>query len=203
MSSTSENSSLINIQQLMDLLQNERIVEYHNISESTAKEFLEPADCKNLKIIMPDCAIFVSTLTYPTIAMEIAYTETYEDLKENARLLLEGTAGEISVAILVKIVPLRSDESHIQSAFVQLYEYSSTQNRAIPRGGRKTLFPVPNNHARQRIEFSWEDVLKSQLPQIQPVSATPPPLLLDDLREIIDAYTERHIRLRDVEERLN
>ncbi|KAG5304596.1 no significant blast hit [Histoplasma capsulatum G186AR] len=155
------------------------------------------------RIIMPDCAIFVSTLTYPTIAMEIAYTETYEDLKENARLLLEGTAGEISVAILVKIVPLRSDESHIQSAFVQLYEYSSTQNRAIPRGGRKTLFPVPNNHARQRIEFSWEDVLKSQLPQIQPVSATPPPLLLDDLREIIDAYTERHIRLRDVEERLN
>lgn len=88
---------------------------------------------------MPDCAIFVSTLTYPTIAMEIAYTETYEDLKENARLLLEGTAGEISVAILVKIVPLRSDESHIQSAFVQLYEYSSTQNRAIPRGGRKVF----------------------------------------------------------------
>ncbi|EDN10254.1 predicted protein [Histoplasma mississippiense (nom. inval.)] len=26
---------------------------------------------------------------------------------------------------------------------------------------------VPNNHARQKIEFSWEDILKSQLPQIQ------------------------------------
>ncbi|KAG5298217.1 hypothetical protein I7I48_07599 [Histoplasma ohiense] len=153
---------------------------------------------------MPDCAIFVSTLKYPTIAMEIAYTETYEDLKKHARLLLEGTAGKISIAILVKIVPLRSDESHIQSAFVQLYEYSSTQNRAIPRGGRKTLFPVPNNHALQKIGFSWEDILKSQLPQIQPVSANPPPLLLDDLREIINAYTERHIRLgNDDEDRLN
>ncbi|QSS52226.1 no significant blast hit [Histoplasma capsulatum var. duboisii H88] len=178
MSSTSENPSPINIKQLMDLLHKEKIVKYHNISESTVKEFLELSDCKNLKlsynpqtktvkiviptwihsgclnwiqdwiagfrgleqwnqrtisaagegelkvfageyanrIVMPDCAIFVSTLEYPTIAMEIAYTETYEDLKKHARLLLEGTAGMISIAILVKIVPLRSDESHIQSA---------------------------------------------------------------------------------------
>ncbi|QSS64346.1 hypothetical protein I7I51_01413 [Histoplasma capsulatum] len=109
----------------MDLLQRERIVEYHNISESTVKEFLELSDCKNLKlscnprtktiledwssgikelyisaagkgelkvfageyanrIVIPDYAIFVSTVKYPTIAMEIAYTETYEDLKKHA-----------------------------------------------------------------------------------------------------------------------
>lgn len=88
---------------------------------------------------MPDCAVFISALDYPTITMEVAYTETYENLKKDACLLLEGTAGEISIAILVKIVPLKPDESHIQSAFVQLYEYDSLQNKAIPRGGRKVL----------------------------------------------------------------
>ncbi|KLJ09356.1 hypothetical protein EMPG_15219 [Blastomyces silverae] len=148
------------------------------------------------RIIMPDCAVFISALDYPTITMEVAYTETYENLKEDARLLLEGTAGEISIAILVKIVPLKPDESRVRSACVQLYEYDSLQNKAIPRGGRETLFPVPQNHASQKIEFSWGGILKTQLSQMQPASAKPPPLLLDDLRETINAYTDTHVRLR-------
>ncbi|PGH03380.1 hypothetical protein GX51_04111 [Blastomyces parvus] len=258
MPSTPSNPSLTNSNQLMDLLQKEEIVECHDITESTAKEFLELADRKNLKlsynphtkkikivmptwihsgclnwvqdwvaelrrseqwdwetiwaagkgelrvfageyanrIIMPDCAVFISALDYPTIAMEVAYAETYENLKKDARLLLEGTEGEISIAILVKIVPLEPDESRVQSAFVQLYEYDSLRNKAIPRGGRKTLFPVPDNHASQKIEFSWGDVLKTQLSEIQPASAKPPPLLLDDLRKIINGCTDRHVRLR-------
>ncbi|OJD09612.1 hypothetical protein ACJ73_10187, partial [Blastomyces percursus] len=35
------------------------------------------------RIIMPDCAVFISTLDYPTITMEVAYTETYENLEED------------------------------------------------------------------------------------------------------------------------
>ncbi|OJD16493.1 hypothetical protein AJ78_03348 [Emergomyces pasteurianus Ep9510] len=236
----------------------EEIVEFLNIPESTAEEFLELADRKNLKlsynphtkkiktlmrrwiqsscvnwvqdwvmnlrrleqwdwgtisaagegelrlfageyangITMPDCAVFISALDYPVITMEVAYTETYENLKKGARLLLEGTAGEISIAIPVKIVPLKPDETRVQSAFVQIYEYDSLWNEAIPRGGCKTLFPVPQNHARQKIEFSWRDILKTQLSQLQPVLEKPPPLFLDDLRKIINAYTDKHIRLR-------
>ncbi|KKZ67881.1 hypothetical protein EMCG_06410 [[Emmonsia] crescens] len=127
--------------------------------------------------------------------MEVVYKETYENLKKDARLLLEGTAGEISITILVKIVPLKPDESRVQSAFVQLYKYDSLHNKAIPRGGHKTLFPVPQNHASQKIELSWGDILKTQLSHMQAPLAKPPPLLLDDLCETINAYTDTHVRL--------
>ncbi|OJD16241.1 hypothetical protein AJ78_03578 [Emergomyces pasteurianus Ep9510] len=139
--------------------------------------------------------------------MEVAYTETYEDLKRDACLLLEGTAGDSSIAILVKIgfdgLIREYLSSHMKVAFnphsysVQLYEYYSLQNKTVRKGGRKTLFPVSQNHASQKIEFMWGDILKTQLSQIQPISTEPPPLLPNNLHEIINVYTDKHVQLRN------
>lgn len=75
-------------------------------------------------------------------ALDASYSETYEQLKGDADLLLEGSEGRIRVVILVKISPLGRQETCCQSGFVEIHEYDHTSGTRRKRGQRK-VFPVP------------------------------------------------------------
>jgi hypothetical protein len=60
---------------------------------------------------------------WPTIALEVGYSESYEDLVEDARLLLEGTRGEIGLVFLIKVDPLKPEETRIQNGFFAIWIY--------------------------------------------------------------------------------
>ncbi|KAG0634874.1 hypothetical protein HOY80DRAFT_1004790 [Tuber brumale] len=62
---------------------------------------------------VPDCAIIPRGRPWPTIVFEFGYTEPYDDLKADVKLLLEGSRGNITKAILIKLDPLyAAPESH-------------------------------------------------------------------------------------------
>lgn len=66
--------------------------------------------------MMPDCGI------WPSVALEVGYTEPCKRLLSDADLLLEGSEGRIRVVILVKLQPLGPGETSVQSGFVELHE---------------------------------------------------------------------------------
>jgi len=75
---------------------------------------------------------------WPTIVVEVGYAEAYDDLKDDVKLLLEGSGGEISKAIIIKVEPLRAGETEVQRAFVEMWHLS--EGRAKKKGGRKVIF---------------------------------------------------------------
>jgi hypothetical protein len=50
---------------------------------------------------------------WPTIALEVGYTETHADLIEDARQLLVVTEGQIGLVIIIKIEPLKQGQTTI------------------------------------------------------------------------------------------
>ena len=61
--------------------------------------------------------------------MEIGYTESIEDLREDANLLLEGSFGAIGIAIVIKIKPLKSQQQMIQPTFRSCINIISQQQK--------------------------------------------------------------------------
>lgn len=82
-------------------------------------------------------SLVVRGLAFPTIAVEVGYTETMSDLMDDADLLLEGSEAEIANVIVIKMQPLRDNESEIQSAFVQVYQFDEQSGSKVRKGGRK------------------------------------------------------------------
>ena len=69
---------------------------------------------------------------------EIGYAEPYDDLKDDVKLLLEGSGEMISKAIIIKIEPLWEGETEVQRGFVEMWHLS--QGRAKKDGGREVIF---------------------------------------------------------------
>lgn len=51
---------------------------------------------------------------WPTIALEVGYSETYRDIKRDMQLLIEGSQGDIGCVILIKMKYLNRNRSSIQ-----------------------------------------------------------------------------------------
>lgn len=168
----------------------------------------------------PDGALFVEGRVWPTIVLEAGYSESYEDLLEDATLLLEGSEGRIGFVILVKLEPLRDGDNQIRSGFVELHYYNSdSRTRAQYRrrlvsffcchtlefqslqGLRcfKRLYPPTGRREQQLFSLTWRNVLRGEIDNIEPASEAPPSLWLDDLRRHIDRSVPRYLALRSDE----
>ena len=64
--------------------------------------------------------------------------EPYDDLKDDVKLLLEGSKGKISKAIIIKIEPLCEGETKVQRGFVEMWHLSA--GSAERDGGRQVIF---------------------------------------------------------------
>ena len=73
---------------------------------------------------------------WPTMALEAGYSESYEALLEDTDLLLKGTEGSIGIVIVVKLEPLKANETTIQNGFVQAFKYDRSTNGRVRYGGR-------------------------------------------------------------------
>ncbi|KAE8313288.1 hypothetical protein BDV41DRAFT_536829 [Aspergillus transmontanensis] len=134
----------------------------------------------------PDCFIAPGGI-WPSITLEVGYSETYAKLLRDADLLLEGSEGEIRVMILVKVVPLRPNDTKFTRGFVELHEYDPASGTRKIRGHRRTLYPIPRGHAQQRLMLRWDDIIRDNTGHLlQPLSRPPPPLMLDELRKFLD-----------------
>ncbi|EAU33583.1 predicted protein [Aspergillus terreus NIH2624] len=85
----------------------------------------------------PDFFFIPDRLPFPSVALEVGYSETYEHLLHSMDLLLEGSGGHARVVILVKVFPIQRDQTEIESAFVEVHEYDASSGRRKRRGGRK------------------------------------------------------------------
>ena len=81
---------------------------------------------------MPDALLFPDSRQWPTICVEVGYTETYQKLLEDASLLLEGSSGRIGLVILIKVTPLKRGETEITEAFVEVWKWT-------PQGRKKRI----------------------------------------------------------------
>ena len=77
----------------------------------------------------------------PSIVFEMGYTQPYTGLKEDAKLILEGTQGNITRAILIKLQPLRYGETQIRKGFVEVWHFD---NGRAKRQGRRKVTIVPH-----------------------------------------------------------
>ncbi|RPA97047.1 hypothetical protein L873DRAFT_1154967 [Choiromyces venosus 120613-1] len=77
----------------------------------------------------PDIAIVPACRVWPTVVLEFGYAEPYEDLKADVKLLLEGSEGKITKAIIIKLQPLREGETQIQKGFVEMWHRIDGQVR--------------------------------------------------------------------------
>ena len=93
---------------------------------------------RSIRIKVPDCAIFPWGRAWPTIVFEFGYTEPYNHLKDDVKLLLEGGGGKISKAIIIKIEPLREGQTEVQSGFVEMWHLKNS--KATRDGSRKVIF---------------------------------------------------------------
>jgi hypothetical protein len=78
---------------------------------------------------VPDALLFPDGRQWPTICVEIGYTEPYQKLLEDASLLLEGSKGRIGLVILIKVT-LKQGEIEITEAFVEVWKWT-------PQGRKK------------------------------------------------------------------
>ncbi|KAL5361062.1 hypothetical protein BJX96DRAFT_151340 [Aspergillus floccosus] len=130
---------------------------------------------------------------WPTVALEIGYSESFDHLKQDADLLLQGSEGRIKSVILIKLDPLKEDETSIQAGFVEVHIFDQISGQRRKRGRRMTLYPPPRNHAHQCITLEWQDLLHDQLDLHLSESERPPPLMLDDLRKHVEKNTMTHL----------
>jgi len=90
------------------------------------------------RVKVPDVAIYPSKRMRPTVAFEFGYTEPYEQLKEDVKLLLEGTGGGISKVIVIKLEPLVEGETEIRAGFVEMWCLEG--GKAKKDGARMVIF---------------------------------------------------------------
>jgi len=83
----------------------------------------------------PDIAIVPGDRFWPTVAFEFGYSEPYEDLKNDVKLLLEGSEGSISKVIIIKLQPLGDDDTEIKKGFVEMWHFLDGTSKKV--GGRK------------------------------------------------------------------
>ncbi|PUU77677.1 hypothetical protein B9Z19DRAFT_1065667 [Tuber borchii] len=107
-----------------------------------------------------DCAIFPRGRYWPTVVFEFGYCEPYEDLKEDVKLLLEGSAGKISKVVIIKIMPLTTGQKELQTGFVEIWHL--IKGKATKDGDRKNLFPIPKSHKTQKLMMTLYDILRNQ-----------------------------------------
>ena len=79
----------------------------------------------------------------PSIIFEIGYAERYEDLKEDMKILHEGSQGKITTVIIIKLEPFAEGEIEIQKGFVEVWHL--IDGKAKKEGERKvTILPTPS-----------------------------------------------------------
>lgn len=89
----------------------------------------------------------------PSIALEVGYSETMQDLQNDARVLLEGSKGKIKLVILVKIEPpLQPDDTTLHSGSLQLWRYDDKTKKAFDA-------KVSRNVSRLRFLKMLENIL--------------------------------------------
>ena len=66
--------------------------------------------------------------------LEIGYTEPYEDLKADVKLLLEGSGGKITKAILLDLRPLVDGQREINYGKLEVWKLVA--GKATMDGGR-------------------------------------------------------------------
>lgn len=132
---------------------------------------------------------------WPTIALEVGYSQTYRDIKRDMQILIEGTQGTIGCVILIKIKPLSATDQSIQEGFVEVWRIDRVTKKAVEYQDRQVLYPVPDNHATQKIEFSWAAILREQR-MVRKPTQKPPPLMLDSLRECLDSAVLQEIWMK-------
>lgn len=144
----------------------------------------------------PDSGVYPRRRKWPTIAVEVGYSENYNALVDDTSLLLYGSQGRIGVVIVVKIELLAPGGTEIQNGFVQVYEYDQTLNRCVRYGGRKQLYPPPSNRLQQCLKFTWNQVLRNKIVEHISDSEEAPPLYLESLRSILDENVLRHLAFK-------
>jgi len=136
----------------------------------TSKE-IYAGSCKK-----PDASIFpgLNSQKKPTICLEVGYTETYQELLQDTELLLESTSGKIGRVILIKLDPLAKGDTEIKNGFAEVWKYDAST-------GRMKMDLFPNGGSRQRLVFSWHDLLSEKMDECHIGSARSPPALKIDL----------------------
>jgi hypothetical protein len=54
--------------------------------------------------------------------LKVGYTKCYDDLVDDATLLLEGSQGQIDTVIILKMQPLKEGGTSLQYAFIELWK---------------------------------------------------------------------------------
>lgn len=72
---------------------------------------------------MPDAGIYPHGRKWPSVVLEVGYSETYEALLQDADLLLEGSEGRIGVVIIVKLQRLALEEESISHGFMETHTW--------------------------------------------------------------------------------
>ena len=85
---------------------------------------------------VPYAYILPAGRRWPTIVVEVGYTEKYEDLKD-ASMLLEGSCGRIECVLVIKLFPLARDARKIERGFVEVWTYDKSLNKKTKLGTRK------------------------------------------------------------------
>ncbi|PLN81205.1 hypothetical protein BDW42DRAFT_169391 [Aspergillus taichungensis] len=124
---------------------------------------------------MPDCLVIPEDDIWPSIPLEIGYSETYEQLKGDVNLLLEGSQGRIRVVILVKISPLGPRDTCCQTGPVEIHNYDNTSGTKKERDETKGNFCG-----------NMDLLLRRPVPPS-------PPLMLDALLECVDVGLGRQL----------
>ncbi|KAL3461760.1 hypothetical protein BJX64DRAFT_260093 [Aspergillus heterothallicus] len=143
----------------------------------------------------PESQIRVRDARWPTIALVVRSTESYNKLLSNASLLLEGSRDEIQCVILLKVEPLKQDKAAIESGFVETHYYHQVRGRSVQVGLREYIYPTPETGTNEPIQLSWDVILgldykaRGRIPK----SHNPPALSLDGLRKRIDYRIEAYI----------
>ncbi|RPA92039.1 hypothetical protein L873DRAFT_1711644, partial [Choiromyces venosus 120613-1] len=130
----------------------------------------------------------------PIVVFEFGYAEPYDDLKADVKLLLEGTEGKITKAVIIKLQPLREGGTEIQKGFVDMWHLCDGQAQKC--GGRKNLFPPPASHASQKLEISLKDILHEEFGNLASNNWSKDNTLvlkLDSLWKSINKATKRHL----------
>ena len=149
---------------------------------------------------------------WPTVALECGYSELYEDLRQDATLLLVGSEGRIGRVILVKLDRI-GESGAVENGFVEVWQYDSESGAATKRGDRyvrlslvvrlslltfaKKIFPPPQSRQTQALRFTAGEVLRGMFDEatadLESRDQILPHLGLEMLREIVTANAERHV----------
>ncbi|KAG0126966.1 hypothetical protein HOY82DRAFT_89612 [Tuber indicum] len=142
----------------------------------------------------PDIAIVPGDRFWPTIVFEFGYEEPYEHMKDDVKLLLEGSEGAISKVIVIKLQSLEDNDTEIKGGFVEMWHFSDGNAKKV--GGRKKLFPSLMSHGTQKLELPLGDILRSEFRNLANEGwerENTIDLYLDLLRAAINKATTRHL----------